>query len=324
MAAKLTGAYTIDSYLARAAFRPLYRQEDCGYNTEFGPLFCGEDRLARPQAVTDIAGPMTVQAAAECGLLPGTPVITGTGDSTAESIAAGLLTPGTLFVQFGSTLFYIYCTEERMAPCEKDHFPGSNPFTIPGSFAVMGGTNCAGAMTAWVRDLWYRDAVEAEAAGGHSAWQVMAQEAAQVPAGSRGLVILPYLYGERSPIHDPQARGVTFGLTGSHTRKEICRAALEGVACSLGSHQRLFSAHGLEPEEIVLAGGGTRNPVWMQIAADMAGKPVRVAQPFQTACYGDACMAAIGCGMLGDFQAWRDLMKEGMNGNDTRSWAGCL
>ena len=303
MAAKLTGNYTIDTYLAKAAFRPLYRQEDGSYNGDWGPLFCRESQLAKPRRVTDPAGTVTEKAAAECGLLPGTPVIVGTGDSTAESIAAGLLTPGTLFAQFGSTLFYIYCTKERMAAGTKDHFPGSNPFTIPGSFAVMGGTNCAGAMTAWVRDVYYQDALRAQEAGGPSAWQVMAKEAAAEPAGSRGLIVLPYLYGERSPIHDPKARGVIFGLTGTHGRAAICRAALEGVAYSFGSHLRLFAAHGLEPEEIVIAGGGTKNPLWMQITADVLGRPVKTAEGWQTACYGDACMAAIGCGMLRDFHA---------------------
>ena len=303
MAAKLTGNYTIDTYLAKAAFRPLYRQTDGAYDAVNGPAFCAAEQLAEPQDVTAPAGTVTEQAAAECGLLPGTPVITGTGDSTAESIAAGLLTPGTLFAQFGSTLFYIYCLPERMPACDADHFPGSNPFTIPGSFAAMGGTNCCGAMTAWVRDTFYQDAVAAQKAGGPSAWQVMAEEAAGVPAGSGGLVVLPYLYGERSPIHDPLARGVIFGLTGSHGRAAVCRAALEGTAYSLGSHLRLFAAHGLEPEEIVIAGGGTKNPLWMQITADVLGRPVKVAQSWQTACYGDACMAAVGCGLLKDFSA---------------------
>lgn len=302
LTAKLTGQYTIDSYLARAAFRPIYRQ-DGTYNKEHGPRFCRADQLAAARNVTDIAGGVTAQAAAECGLLAGTPVIVGTGDSTAESIAGGLLTPGTLFVQFGSTLFYIYCLQGQMDACPKDHFPGSNPFTIPGSFAAGGGTNCAGTLTKWVRDVYYGQEAKAAKAGGPNAFSVMAKEAATVAPGSGGLIILPYFYGERSPIDDPAARGVLFGLTGSHTRKEINRAALEAVAYSLGSHMRMFQNHGLAPERVIIAGGGTKNPVWMQIAADVIGMPVQVAEDWQTASYGDACMAAIGCGLLRDFSA---------------------
>ncbi len=307
LTAKLTGQYTIDSYLAKGSFRPIYRQDGTYHETE-GPRFCRADQIAEIRDVTDVAGGITAEAARECGLLEGTPVITGTGDSTAESIAGGLVTPGTLFVQFGSTLFYIYCLEGAMAACAADNFPGSAPFTIPGSFAACGGTNCAGTLTKWIRDVYYAPEVEAAKRGGPDAYTVMAQEAAQVPSGSNGLIVLPYFYGERSPINDPEAKGVLFGLTGSHTRREINRAALEAVAYSLGSHMRMFQNHGLTPESVIIAGGGTKNPVWMQIAADVIGMPVQVAENWQTASYGDACMAAIGCGLLQDFPALKAAM----------------
>lgn len=307
LTAKLTGKYTIDSYLAKAAFRPIYRQ-DGTYNEEYGPYFCRADQMAAIGDVTDVAGGITAEAAQACGLLAGTPVIVGTGDSTAESIAGGLVTPGTLFVQFGSTMFYIYCLEGRMDAGSQDNFPGSYPFTIPGSFAATGGTNCAGTLTKWVRDVYYGAEVEAAKAGGPDAYSVMAREAAEVAPGSGGLIILPYFYGERSPINDPDAKGVMFGLSGSHTRREINRAALEAVAYSLGSHMRMFQNHGLKPESVIIAGGGTKNPVWMQIAADVIGMPVQVAENWQTASYGDACMAAIGCGILKDFRALKQAM----------------
>lgn len=307
LTAKLTGRYTIDSYLAKAAFRPIYRQ-DGTYNEKDGPRFCRADQMASIGDVIDVAGGVTLQAAQECGLLPGTPVIVGTGDSTAESIAGGLVSPGTLFVQFGSTLFYIYCLDGHMDACPADNFPGSNPFTIPGSFASTGGTNCAGTLTKWVRDVYYRQEADAAEHGGPNAYTVMAQEAAQVAPGSDGLIILPYFYGERSPINDPDARGVLFGLTGKHTRREIARAALEAVAFSMASNLKLFQDRGLNPDSVIIAGGGTKNPLWMQIAADVIGMPVQVAEDWQTASYGDACMAAIGCGLLRDFQALREAM----------------
>ena len=119
---------------------------------------------------------------------------------------------------------------------------------------------------------------------------------------------MPYFYGERSPINDPNAKGVMFGLSGSHTRKEINRASLEAVAYSLGAHMRMFRNHGLTPESVIIAGGGTKNPVWMQIAADVIGMPVQVSEDWQTASYGDACMAAIGCGILKDFRALKNAM----------------
>lgn len=195
-----------------------------------------------------------------------------------------------------------------MTACAADSFPGSAPFTIPGSFAACGGTNCAGTLTKWVRDVYYAPKAEAAKRGGPDAYTVMAQEAAQVPPGSNGLIVLPYFYSERSPINAPEAKGVLFGLTGSHTRREINRAAPEAAAYSLGSHMRMFQNHGLTPESVIIAGGGTKNPVCMQIAADVIGMPVQVAENWQTASYGDACMAAIGCGLLQDFPALKVAM----------------
>ncbi|MCI5481215.1 MAG: FGGY-family carbohydrate kinase [Lachnospiraceae bacterium] len=307
MTAKLTGKYLIDSYLAKGAFRPIYRM-DGSYNEKDGPIFCRADQMAVCADVIDVAGGVTKEAAAECGLKEGTPVIVGTGDSTSESIAGGLVSPGTLFMQFGSTMFYIYCTDRQMDACIEDRFPGSGPYTIPGSFAVTGGTNCAGTLTKWVRDVFYKEEAEREKNGGPDAYTIMVQDAAEVEAGSGGIIVLPYLYGERSPIHDPLAKGVIFGLNGNHGRAEINRAALEAVAYSVGSHMKLFAAHGLVPDELIIAGGGTQNPVWMQIVADVTGKPVKVAEKWQTAGYGAACMAAIGCGLLKDFYELKEAM----------------
>ena len=311
--AKLTGQYVIDSYLAKAAFRPIYTK-DGKYNEEYGRYFCRASQMAECRNVTDVAGHLTAGAAKECGLDEGTTVIVGTGDSTAESIAGGMVKPGTLFVQFGSTMFYIYCLDREMKAETIDglyHFPGSNPYTMPGSFAATGGTNCAGTLTKWVRDNYYGVELSNEAKGGPDAYSVMANEAASVQAGARGLIMLPYFYGERSPINDPEAKGVIFGLTGSHTRKEINRAALESVAYSLGSHIKMFQKIGLVPEELIIAGGGTKNSIWMQITADVTGFAVNVSQDWRTASYGDACMAAIGCGFLKDFNELHDMMPRG-------------
>ena len=85
-------------------------------------------------------------------------------------------------------------------------------------------------------------------------------------------------------------------------------AALEAVAYSVGSHMKLFERHGLVPDELIIAGGGTKNPEWMQIVADVTGKPVQVSQNWQTASYGDACMAAIGCGIIKDFYELKKAM----------------
>ena len=122
----------------------------------------------------------------------------------------------------------------------------------------------------------------------------MAREASEIPPGSDGVIILPYIYGERSPIQDPMATGMIFGLKGIHTRKHINRAALEAVGYSVYQHVCLFNEMGLPPKSIITAGGGTKNSVWMQIVCDMMGMPLHIPESYQCSSYGDAMLAALG------------------------------
>ena len=120
-----------------------------------------------------------------------------------------------------------------------------------------------------------------ERAGGENAYAVMAREAAEVEAGSEGLIILPYIYGERSPIQDAKASGMLFGLKGTHTRKQINRAALEAVGYSTLQHMILFDEMNLPPKSVITAGGGTKNAAWMQIICDMIGRQICIPKRYQ-------------------------------------------
>lgn len=311
LTAKLTGRYVIDQFLAKGSFRPLYHQ-DGTINEEECRIFCRPDQICESLVSTAVAGYVTAKAAQETGLAEGTPVITGTGDSTSESISSGLTTPGTIFVQFGSSVYYYYCTDRSYrayeSPLGNGKIKDTKAFTVPGTYVFGDGTNAAGTMTRWVRDVFYSEEVAKEKETGINAYTVMAQEAAEVAPGSEGLILLPYIYGERSPIQDPQATGLLFGLKGNHTRKHINRAALEGVAYSVYQHFVLFSEIGATPKEIVVAGGGTRNRTWMQIVCDMLGVNMILCEPYQCSCYGDAMMAAIGAGRLKDFNDLKNAL----------------
>ena len=307
IAARLTGNYKVDHFLAKSSFKPIYNP-DGSVNARECALYCRPDQVAECVQSTDIVGYVTPQAAKETGLAAGTPVIAGTGDSTAEAISGGLTRPGNLLMQFGSSMFYYYCIDHEVAG--NDFIKGSNQFTIPNTYCLGGGTNAAGTLTRWVRDTFYADALQQEQNGGENAYAVMARDAAEVPAGSDGLVILPYIFGERSPLFDPLAKGVVFGLTGNHGRKQVNRAALESVGYSAYQHLLLFKELGLVPDSVTIAGGGTKNATWMQIVADITGTPIAVAETWQTASYGDAMMAAIGCGALKGFQELRSVMPQ--------------
>lgn len=312
--AKLTGRYVIDQFLAKGSFRPLYNGDGSVNEKECG-LYCRPDQIAECAYSTDIVGYVTYGASEETGLSEGTPVICGTGDSTSEAISVGLTEPGTVFFQYGSSLFYYYCVD-RMADDYvslkgNGSVKGGKVFTIPGTYCLGDGTNAAGTLTRWVRDTFYQREKEDEDKGGKNTYAVMAEEAGEIPPGSGGLMILPYIYGERSPIQDPLATGMIFGLRGSHTRKHINRAALEAVGYSTYQHLMLFGEMGFPPETMITAGGGTKNEVWMQIVCNMAGIPLHIPEPFQCSSYGDALLAAIGTGRLKDFHELKAALPEG-------------
>ena len=306
-AAKLTGEYTIDRFLARSSFMPLYR-EDGSIDSELCKPYCKPDQLARTGTVTDIAGYVTEQAARETGLKQGTPVIIGTGDSTTEAVSAGLVEPGSLLFQFGSSLFFFYLTDHLVGGKEIQH----SRFTVPGTFCLSGGTNAAGTLIRWVRDNFYFDYLEEERNGGKNAYARMAEDADKIPAGSEGLIMLPYILGERMPINDPLAKGVLFGLKGTHTRHHINRAAMEAIGFTIDQMKSYFESLDLPVDALMAVGGGTKNIPWMHLVSDIIGVPVHIAEGGRSACYGGAMMAAIGTGVLKDFAALKAAIKPGM------------
>ena len=314
LTARLTGRYVIDQFLAKGSFRPLYNSDGSKNEAECS-LFCRPDQIADCAVSTDVVGWVTEKAAAETGLAAGTPVVTGTGDSTAEAISVGLVEPGTAFFQYGSSMFYYYCVDRLVdhyvSPGGNGSLKGGKVFTVPGTFCIGDGTNAAGTLTRWVRDTLYAQELAVQEQGGENAYAVMAREAAQIPAGSDGLMMLPYIYGERSPLQDPGAAGMIFGLRGNHGRGHINRAALEAIGYSTCQHLLLFAEMGLPPKRIITAGGGTKNRTWMQIICDMAGLPITIPEPYQCSAYGDAMLAAVGCGALKDFPALRDALPRG-------------
>ena len=156
-------------------------------------------------------------------------------------------------------------------------------------------------------DEFYKDALAAEAAGGKNAYTAMAREAAAIPAGSEGLVCLPYFAGERTPLNDPFAKGVFFGLSVKHTRAHMVKAGLEGIAYTIAAHLDLLEKeHGEPLRRIMAVGGGTKNPVWLQAVADVTGRQICTAKVTVGAAFGDAIMAALAGGAYAD---WDELAK---------------
>lgn len=307
--AKLTGRYVVDRFLGLASFNPLYNQDGTP-NPELCRPICRPDQLAEILEANEIAGRVTAAAAKETGLKEGTPVLTGTDDSGAEAISIGVVAPGKMMIQFGSSIYMILGTKELV----DDDRLWREEFIVPGLCDISAGTNAAGSLTKWYRDHLFPDALSQEKAGGPDAYETMMDGVDQIPPGSCGLITLPYFAGERTPINDPLASGCVFGLTLSHTRAHLYRSALEGIAYSISQQIQLMEEHeDVKIDQIFIAGGGVKNPQWMQIVADVLGKELCAPQITIGASFGDALMAAAAVHYPGfeDFSALSDHIKPG-------------
>lgn len=295
---RLTGEYVIDRHTG-AHFNPLVDISTLEWDTRFADPIVEPDKLPELRWSTEIAGTVTASAAGETGLAAGTPVTVGTVDAAAEALSVGVVEPGDLMVMYGTTMFFILVTD-RPIPDPRVWATG---FVLPGTYDIAGGMATTGALTRWFRDEFGAAEMAAEAEGGPNAYSALASLAEQIPAGSDGLVCLPYFAGERTPINDPDARGVFAGLTLSHTRGHLYRALLEGTAFGVRHNLETLREIGATPKRIVAVGGGAGNRLWLQIVSDAAGVSQVVPARTIGAAYGDAFLAGMATGIISDLDA---------------------
>ena len=247
-------------------------------------------KLPPAVAAGTVLGGLTNAAAAATGLPAGTPVVGGTVDAFASYLGAGLLEPGDAYDP-GGTAGGLGVYWDR--PVE---VPGSfvTPAPLPGLFSV------GAAMAATGRALdWYRT----EMLGGTVSMETLLREVADIPAGADGLVFLPYLAGERSPIWDPTARGVLAGLTLGHRRGHVARAIVEASAFALRHVAEPMLAAGITIGELRVCGGPARSDTWNQIKADVTGFRVAVPSVLETGVVGSAILGAVGIEAFSDLRA---------------------
>jgi xylulokinase len=294
---RLTGRFVIDHYTA-ANSSPLYFVDDLAWNASLAPEII--DLACMPDLgwTTDIAGTVSKRAASETGLTEGTPVIVGTCDAAAEAISVGILSPGDMMLMYGSTMFMIMVTAKRGYDARLWYAP----WLFPGEHASMAGLATSGTLTHWFRENLGRD-LDPETA---------VAEAEQSPPGAKGVIVLPYFSGERTPIHDPHAKGIVFGLNLTHTRSDIFRAILEGIAFGTRHVLDTYAEAGQSPGDIFAVGGGTKNKVWAQATSDITKRKQILRRTTIGASYGDAFLAALGVGDVkrGEISTWNPTASE--------------
>ena len=292
---RLTGECVIDHYTA-ANFSPLYDIEKQDWCFDLGGI-CGRDMLPALMWSGEIAGRVTAQAAAETGLALGTSVTCGTIDAAAEAVSVGVAAPGDMMMMYGSTVFVIEVTDRRLRDARLWHAP----WLDPGTHAAMAGLATSGTLTHWFRDQFARELPR------ETAFAVLTAEAMASPPGARGLICLPYFSGERTPIHDPQAKGAFFGLNLTHGRGDMYRAVLEGIASATRHIIETYAEAGAAPLRVLAVGGGTKNRPWLQATSDFSGLDQVVARVTTGASFGDAFLAARAIGVAAEIAEWNPV-----------------
>ena len=239
----------------------------------------------------EICARVNAEGAQATGLPVGLPVAAGAGDQGAGAVGMGILSPGSVSATIGTSGVVFAATSQPT----KDPRGRLHTFchAAPDLWHVMGVTNGAGLSLRFFRDTF----------SPHTSYDDLLLEAATAPPGSNGILWAPYLFGERTPHLDPQARAAFVGITATHTRAHFLRAVLEGVAMSLRDSLTLFAELQIPVASIRLGGGGARGKLWRQIQADVYGQPVQVLAAEEGGAFGAALLAGTGIGVWPSVQA---------------------
>lgn len=284
---RLTGRHVMDRHTA-SHYMPLIDMERLEWSERFADAVAPLEMLPELAWSDEQVGEVTAEAAAETGLAAGTPVAAGAVDALSEAVSVGATRPGDLMIMYGSTTFFILVLDRPV--------PDRRTWTTAGAFArqyaLAAGMATSGSLTRWMRDQFARDLPEEQAYG------ELFAAAADLPPGADGLLMLPYFSGERTPINDPDARGVIAGLSLSHGREHLFRAALESVAFGIRHNLETFRDIGAPVKRIVAVGGGTTGGTWLQIVSDVTGERQLVPRTTIGAAYGDAFLAGLASGTV--------------------------
>ena len=255
----------------------------------------------------EITGHITAEAATLTGLSVGTPVVGGAGDNAAAAVGTGVVESGRAFTTIGTSgVIFAHSDTVTIDPAGRVHTFCS---AVPGAWTVMSCTLSAGGSLQWFRNNFCAAEMQAAAGMGKDPYFLMDKQAERVPIGANRLLFLPYLMGERSPLLDPDARGVFFGLSGMHTRQDMLRAVMEGVAFSQRQCLDVLREMGVPFSQMLATGGGGASPLWRQMLADLYECPVVTLENKEGPALGAAILAGVGAGVYPSVQqACRSLI----------------
>ena len=289
----LTGVYATEVSDA-SGMQLLDIPKRCWSDEVLEKLGIDKSLLGKVYESPEITGTLTAEAAAKTGLAEGTPVVGGAGDNAAAAIGTGVASDGKAFTTIGTSgVVFAHSSKISIDPKGRVH---TFCCAVPGAWHVMGVTQGAGLSLKWFRDN-FCDAEKQTAKGmGVDEYYLMDKEAEKSPIGANRLLYLPYLMGERTPHLDANARGVFFGLSAIHEKRDLLRAVMEGVTYSLRDCMEVFREMQIDVDSMMACGGGGSSPLWRQMLADLFDCPIQTTKSKEGPALGVAILAMVGTG----------------------------
>lgn len=305
---KLTGKHTCH-YSGAAfygvAYNLLERNFDSDLLKEIG---LSHDLFPDLYRCESIIGKVTPEAARETGLVAGIPVAAGQVDCNAGWMGAGMTEEGDIQMNLGTCGNFGIITTDTNFPESMINFAYTTD--SENTYIIVPTTTTGGQLIRYMRDNFYRMEMDAEKVTGTNTFDLINREAEKVPPGSDGLIVLPFLMGERTPIWDVNARGVIFGLSLNHTRGHVIRAMMESVAYALYDSFHILTKSGKKVNPpIVLNEGGAKSNLWRRIITDVFNIPTVMVKRRTGAPYGDAILAGVATGIFNDFSVTKDWVE---------------
>ncbi|MFX1481066.1 MAG: FGGY-family carbohydrate kinase [Promethearchaeota archaeon] len=225
-------------------------------------------------------------------------VVTGAGDQQSAALGVGVVAPGEIKCTTGTGSFILaYLTKPNFDPQKRVL---CSCHAIPGTWVQEASIFTSGATLRWFRDQVSQEECMKAEEKGQDPYELMITEAEESPLGANGLLLIPHLVGAGAPYWNPRAKGILFGLSLGHQRKDLYRAVLEGVAYEIRKNIEVFKDLGIEPKELMLTGGGSRSDFWNQIYADVLGITCVRNVIEEATSLGAAILAASGAGIFPD------------------------
>lgn len=304
---QLTGAFVMDyssASITGVAFDIVNRRWRTDMLERMG---LDPDKFPRVAPCHEIIGTVTPRAAEECGLVPDIPVVAGTVDSNAAWLSNGCVHPGEASLVMGTAgCMCVVHETPKFVPNLMNSIHTAHSDRL---YTTLAGTACCGGLLHYLRDCFTEEEAALLDREGGDIYERFSEEAATVAPGADGLIVLPYFAGERTPLWNPIARGMVFGISLSHTRAHWVRAMMESGIYAVYHCLKLMQESGLYVKSpMPVSEGGANSPVWRQIAADVLDVEISHMKSAKGAPLGNAVNAGVGVGLFKDWDVAKSFV----------------